>query len=91
MPVTIAIPSPLRPLAGNQAEIRLDAATVAAALGELGAKYPALKERLLDANGKLRRYVNVFKNEDDVRAAQGLDTPLVDGDKLAIVPAIAGG
>jgi molybdopterin/thiamine biosynthesis adenylyltransferase/molybdopterin converting factor small subunit len=92
MPVTVKIPAPLRPLTQNQAEVPLEnAATVQAALEELSRKFPGIKDKLLDDKGGLRRYVNLFKNDEDVRAGQGLGTALKEGDRLTIVPAIAGG
>jgi molybdopterin/thiamine biosynthesis adenylyltransferase/molybdopterin converting factor small subunit len=92
MPVTIKIPAPLRPLTANLAEIAVEnAATVQGALEELSRKYPGLKDKLLDDKGALRRYVNLFKNDEDVRSGQGLATALKEGDRLTIVPAIAGG
>ena len=92
MPVTVKIPAPLRPLAQNQSEVVLEATgTVGAAITELTTRFPALKDRLLDDKGALRRYVNVFRNEEDIRAAGGLGASLKDGDKLSVVPAIAGG
>jgi molybdopterin synthase sulfur carrier subunit len=92
MPVTVKIPAPLRPLTANQSEVALEnAASVQAALDELSRKYPGIKDKLLDDKGALRRYVNVFRNDEDVRHAQGLATALEEGDRLTIVPAIAGG
>ena len=92
MPVTVKIPAPLRPLTGNNGEVAVEnAATVQAALEELSRKYPGIKDKLLDDKGGLRRYVNLFKNDEDVRHAQGLGTTLKEGDRLTIVPAIAGG
>jgi len=92
MPVTVKIPAPLRPLTANQSEVALEnAASVQAALDELGRKYPGIKDKLLDDKGALLRYVNVFRNDEDVRHAQGLATTLKEGDRLTIVPAIAGG
>ena len=92
MPVTIKIPAPLRPLTGNQSEVSLESAsTVAAALEELTRKFPAIKDKLLDDKGGLRRYVNLFKNDEDVRSGQGMQTAVKEGDRLTIVPAIAGG
>jgi molybdopterin synthase sulfur carrier subunit len=92
MPVTVKIPAPLRPLTANQSEVALEnAASVQAALDELSRKYPGIKDKLLDDKGALRRYVNVFRNDEDVRHAQGLATALKEGDRLTIVPAIAGG
>ncbi|HZX96498.1 MAG TPA: ubiquitin-like small modifier protein 1 [Myxococcales bacterium] len=92
MPVTVKIPAPLRPLTANQSEVAVENATsVQAALEELSRKYPGIKEKLLDDKGALRRYVNVFRNDEDVRHAQGLATAVKEGDRLTIVPAIAGG
>jgi molybdopterin synthase sulfur carrier subunit len=92
MPITVKIPAPLRPLTANQSEVAVEnAATVQAALEELSRKYPGLRDRLLDDKGGLRRYVNLFRNDEDIRHGQGLATALQEGDKLTIVPAIAGG
>lgn len=92
MPVTVKIPAPLRPLTANLGEVVVEnAATVQDALQELSRKYPGIKDKLLDDKGALRRYVNLFKNDEDVRHAQGLGTVLKEGDRLTIVPAIAGG
>jgi molybdopterin synthase sulfur carrier subunit len=92
MPVTVKIPAPLRPLTANQSEVVIEnAGTVQAALDELGRKHPGIKDKLLDDKGALRRYVNLFRNDEDVRHAQGLATAVKEGDKLTIVPAIAGG
>lgn len=92
MPITVKIPAPLRPLTQNQAEITLEApATVGAAVAELTTRFPGLKDRLLDEKGALRRYVNVFRNDEDIRSAGGLGAALREGDRLSVVPAIAGG
>ena len=92
MPVHVKIPAPLRPLTANLSEVAVEkAGTVGAALEELARRYPAIKDKLLDDKGALRRYVNLFKNDEDVRHAQGLGTALKEGDRLTIVPAIAGG
>ncbi len=92
MPVTVKIPAPLRPLTQNQAEVALEsAATVGAAVEELSRRFPGLRERLLDDKGNLRRYVNLFRNDTDVRSAGGLTAALSEGDRLSVVPAIAGG
>ena len=91
MPITVKIPAPLRPLTANQSEVAVEGATVQAAVDELSRKFPGLKERLLDDKGALRRYVNLFRNDEDIRSGHGLATALREGDKLTIVPAIAGG
>ena len=89
--IAVRIPSALRPYAGGQKEIALEAATVEAALLGLTSQYPALQPHLYDEAGALRQYVNVFVNEQDVRGLQGAATPLQNGDRMMIVPSIAGG
>jgi molybdopterin converting factor small subunit len=92
MTISVKIPAPLRTLTQNQAEVTLDdARTVAAAVEALERKYPGLRTRLLDDKGGLRRYINIFRNEEDIRQGKSLETQLQPGDKLSIVPAIAGG
>ena len=92
MSITVRIPAPLRPLTQNLAEVVLEEArTVAAAVEELERRFPGVRTRLLDDKGALRRYINIFRNEDDIRAGRSLQTELAAGDKLTIVPAIAGG
>jgi molybdopterin synthase sulfur carrier subunit len=91
MPVLVRIPTPLQKLAGDQAEINVEAMTLRQAVEQLAAQNGEFKTRLLDDSGELRRFVNVYVNEEDVRFLQKLDTPLKDGDEVSIVPAIAGG
>ena len=67
------------------------AGTVGGAITELQSRYPGIKERLVDENGAVRRFVNVYVNEEDIRFLQNQQTPLKDGDELSIIPAIAGG
>lgn len=91
MPVTIRIPTQLRPLAGGDATVSVSGTTVAEALKGLEAAHPGFNDRLFDETGKLRRFVNVFLAEEDIRFLDGLDTPVPDGTTLSIVPAVAGG
>ena len=92
MPVIVKIPAPLRPLTQGLSEVSVEnAATVQAAVEDLSRRYPGLRERLLDEKGGLRRYVNIFRNDEDIRHGKSLQTALSEGDKLTIVPAIAGG
>jgi molybdopterin synthase sulfur carrier subunit len=91
MPVKVLIPTPLRNLTGNAAEVMVEAATVGALIDRLEALHPGLKERLCDGAGKLRRFVNVYLHEEDIRFLQAEATALKDGDEVSIVPAIAGG
>ena len=91
MPVTVRIPTTLRSLTGGNAEVKVEGATVGEVLGNLDGAHPGFKDRLLDDAGGLRRFVNVFVADDDVRYLQGLDTPVPDGETVAIIPAVAGG
>ena len=88
---TIRIPTPLRNATGGVATVEVDAATVGEALASLEQAHPGVSERLLDDDGKLRRFVNVFVDDEDVRFAQGLDTPVQPGSTVSIIPAVAGG
>lgn len=87
----VRLPTPLRPYAGGRKEVEVKGNTVADALGNLANLYPELSQHLYDEGGRLRPYVNVFLNEDDVRTLQGVSTPIADDDRLVIVPSIAGG
>jgi molybdopterin synthase sulfur carrier subunit len=91
MSITIRIPSVLRTLTAGKETIAVQAGTVDDALGALEAAHPGIKARLCDETGKLRRYVNVFVGEEDIRFLDGQRTSLKDGDHVDIVPAIAGG
>lgn len=91
MPVKVLIPTPLRNLTGNAAEVQVEAGNVNALISALEAAHPGLKERLCDDGGKLRRFVNVYLNEEDIRFLKAEATELKDGDEVSIVPAIAGG
>jgi molybdopterin synthase sulfur carrier subunit len=88
---TVRIPTSLRKLTQGREEVKVPGRTVAEAIGELEKACPGIKERICDDSGALRRFVNLFANEEDVRFLQNLDTPLKDSDELSIVPAIAGG
>ena len=91
MSVTVRIPTTLRPLAGGASEITVDGGTVRDVIASLDATHPGFMDRLIDEQGGLHRYVNVFVDDDDVRFADGLATPVPDGQTVAIVPAVAGG
>lgn len=88
---TVRIPTPLRKLTNGQEEVKASGGTISAVIANLEAQYPGLKERICDDQGKIRRFVNIFKNDEDIRFLQSLDTPVADTDELSIVPAIAGG
>ena len=90
MPV-IRVPTQLRSLTGGSGEVQVDGSTVGEALKALDAAHPGFGERLFDDAGGLRRFVNVFVAEEDVRFLQGLETPVSEGQTVSIVPAVAGG
>lgn len=88
----IHIPTPLRPYAGKQATVTVEAATVAQALEQLTAAHPELKKHLFSEEGKLRAFVNVYLNDEDIRYLSGKEnTPVRENDNLSIIPSIAGG
>lgn len=91
MSVRVRIPTPLRAATDGTAELSLDAASVIGVIDELETRYPAIRGRLRDESGALRRFVNLYVNGEDVRFKNGLDTSLAAGDELSIVPAVAGG
>ena len=90
MAIKVQIPTPMREQAGGSAEVEVSGGTVKAALDDLIQKYPALGAKLFD-NGRLRPYVNVFVNDEDIRYLDDLDTPVKDGEIVALIPAVAGG
>ena len=91
MAVTIRIPTTLRPLTAGAREVEVDGSTVGEALASLEASHPGFGSRILAESGALRRFVNVFVSDEDVRFLEGLDTPISAGGTVAIVPAVAGG
>ena len=91
MSIIVNIPTPLRKLTNNESEVEIDAETVGQLVDSLENSYAGIAEKLLDEGGEIRRYVNIFVNEEDIRFLDGKDTPLNDGDNVSIVPAIAGG
>ncbi len=91
MGARVRIPTPLRRFTGGAEEVSADGATIAAIVEDLEQHHPGLKERLCDEAGKIRRFVNIFVNGDDIRFLNNLETTIKDGDEVSIVPAIAGG
>lgn len=88
---TVRIPTPLRTYTQNQAEVKVPGSTVGDVLRGLDKAAPGIGTRLFDEKGGLKRYVNVFHNDEDIRFLQNLETPVADADTLSIIPAIAGG
>ena len=91
MTVTVRVPTTLRTLTSGQSEVQVEGGTVSAVLEALEAEHPGFKDRLLDEEGGLRRFVNLFVADDDVRFLKGLDTPVPPGETVSIIPAVAGG
>lgn len=91
MAVKVHIPTPLRRLTGNQAEVEIEAGTVAELVENLEKAHQGIREKLLDESGEIRRYVNIYVNEEDIRFLDGVQTALKERDVVSIVPAIAGG
>ena len=91
MTVSVRIPTQLRTLTGGAGEVQVEGSTVGQALKALDTAHTGFAERLFDEDGSLRRFVNVFLADEDVRFLEGLATPVADGQTLSIVPAVAGG
>ena len=91
MAVTVRIPTQLRTLSGGASEVAVEGATVGEALKALDTAHPGFNERLFDDGGNLRRFVNVFLAEEDIRFLNGVGSPVTDGQTISIVPAVAGG
>ena len=89
--IKVRIPTPLRPLTKGQGEVEISAGSILDLIENLNAAHPGIKARLCDDSGELRRFVNIYVNEEDIRFLKGKETSLKDGDEVSIVPAIAGG
>lgn len=88
---TIRIPTPLRKLTEGKEEVAASGATVGEVITNLDQAYPGIKARICDDSGAVRKFVNIFANDEDIRFLKNLDTPVKDSDEVSIVPAIAGG
>ncbi|MBI3269386.1 MAG: MoaD family protein [Planctomycetes bacterium] len=91
MAIKVRVPAPLQKVLGNKVEVEGTGANLGELIGNLEKSYPGVRARLCDDGGRLRRYLNVYVNEQDVRGLAGEATALKDGDEVAIIPAIAGG
>ena len=91
MAITVRIPTPLQKLTQNQAEVKASGTTIKELIEDLEKNFPGIKGRVCDETGKIRRFLNIYVNEEDVRFLQRDETPLEDGDEVSIIPAIAGG
>ena len=88
---TIRIPSPLRRYTNGQSKVEGSGATIKEVITHLEAQFPGIQARLCEEDGQIKRYVNVFVNDEEIRALQGADTPIADKDEISIIPAMAGG
>ncbi|MBI4531124.1 MAG: MoaD/ThiS family protein [Candidatus Latescibacteria bacterium] len=91
MSIRVRIPTPLRRLTQNQSDVEARGSTIQDLIDDLDSQYSGMKERLLDESGEVRRFVNIYVNEEDIRFLEGKQTPLKEGDSISIIPAIAGG
>jgi molybdopterin synthase sulfur carrier subunit len=91
MSIRVRIPTPLRRLTQNQSDVEACGSTIQELIDDLDSRYSGIKERLLDESGEVRRFVNIYVNEEDIRFLEGKQTPLKEGDSISIIPAIAGG
>jgi sulfur-carrier protein len=88
---TVRIPTPLRKLTNGLEEVKASGGTIGDLIASLESQYPGIKERICDDQGKIRRFVNIFANDEDIRFLKNLETPVKETDEISIVPAIAGG
>lgn len=91
MSVPVRIPTPLRTVTKGVAQVDAEGATIRELIQDLEARFPGLRDRICDENGDIRRFVNVYVGDEDVRFLQGIDTPVGDGTQVSIIPAVAGG
>ena len=91
MSVVVRIPTPLRKMTQNEAEVSAEGSDIASLIDDLENNYPGIKDRICDDQGEIRRFVNIYLNDEDIRFLQGQSTSLTDGDEVSIIPAIAGG
>lgn len=91
MSVSVRIPTILRSYTGDSSQVSAEGATLSEVIDSLEGQFPGIKARVVDENGKLRRFVNIYVAEEDVRFADGLDTTTPDGTQISIIPAVAGG
>ena len=89
--IKVRIPTPLRPMTGGKNEVEVAGNSVGEILENLATAHPGIKERICDEQGEVRRFINIYVNEEDIRFLTGKETPLKEGDEMSIIPAIAGG
>ena len=88
---TVLVPTPLRRLTGGQSKVTVNGDTISSLLTAVDAQYPGIADKVLDGDGNVKRFINIFLNDNEIRTLQGLDTPVGESDRVSIVPAMAGG
>lgn len=88
---TVYIPTPLRRLTAGQSKVQVEAEDISGLIQQLDASYPGFAERILDGQGNVKRFIQIFRNDDEIRTLQGIETSVSEGDRVSIVPAMAGG
>jgi len=88
---TVYIPTPLRRLTAGQSKVQVEAEDISGLIQQLEANYPGFSERILDGQGNVKRFIQIFRNDDEIRTLQGMETSVSEGDRVSIVPAMAGG
>lgn len=88
---TVYIPTPLRRLTAGASKLEVEGSSVGELIQALEAEHPGIADRILDGEGEVKRFINVFRNDDEIRSLDGLATPVTEGDRISIVPAMAGG
>ncbi len=91
MAITVRIPTALRRITQGQGEVKIEARNIGEVINKLEEEFPGIKERLTEQDGSIRKFVNIYLNDEDIRYLNGIDTELKDGDVVSIIPAIAGG
>lgn len=88
---TVLVPTPLRRLTGGQSKVTVEGQDIGSLIQAIDQKFPGIAEKVLDGDGNIKRFINVFVNDSEIRTLQGLQTPVSDSDRVSIVPAMAGG
>ena len=88
---TVLVPTPLRRLTGGQSKVSVEGQDIGSLIQAIDQKFPGIAEKVLDGDGNVKRFINVFVNDSEIRTLQGLQTPVSDSDRVSIVPAMAGG
>lgn len=88
---TVLVPTPLRRLTGGQAKLTVEGSDISVLIQSINQQYPGIADKILDEEGNVKRFINIFVNDDEIRTLQGIATPIQANDRVSIVPAMAGG